>query len=941
MNTQRRNCVLALTVLGFSAAPADGQVIGPEKKIIAYKTTVRGLRAHIETMEGELPAIDGVIIYPPASQSFFTGRHRLEDYRTAIEQLQDVRTRARKYTHNFMQSYLTTGDKEVLPTDWFDPEFEDVVNNWKVGAEFCKRSGLVGILFDDEVYYGTNLWTYRGLKHEKTKSAKEYADQVFRRGAQIMRAINTVYPDIHILILNGPSSIRLFEDDARYALVRHFVDGLLSQCTGGAQIICGYERGYGYRTSSQFSAARRLMKEKLLSLSRVPEKFQRHFRAAFPFYFIPAREYGLDDNENLENMSPAQAAEYFIPEEFEYALHQALKYSDEYVWIYREGSGPDLWNRRAGRPYLAAAYREAFVAARRPHPRPPMKRKLPTYLAPAEKVEIEPVGAPISEGKKVYVVVGPNRTPRMLREQVAWMEKRAAFDGVLVYPGIPSEHLQRQSDALGRLFRMDRRNRIEDFRQAIEDLQAAHAKAKQYRHNFLLTYQDPVDTGDRTIKVPDWFDTEFDTVINNWQVAADFCRQSGLVGIHFTDTAWHSTDLWTHKGLKYEKTRSAGEYADQVFLRGAQIMRAVNTVYPDIRILAMNGPSRAGFDPDPAAPHALMRAFFDGLLSECTGAARIIDGHQMGWGYRSPVAFASARRVVRSRFRALSRVPGKFDEHFQIAFSVLVGPMGGMPFSDNAARHYYTPEEFEYALHQALKYSDEYVWVFTSGCNWFDKGASGAFIARGYRDALIGARRPHPHPPPLRNLDAHVALRPGLGMPPRRLAFEPAHDEQATFGDLWAHFVSLADLSPRWHFRIDPNDRGVQGRWFAPDLDESDWFLINNDLPWDNYGYRAYDGYGWYRQTFSVPPLPDGRKVFLAFGAVAHGAEVYVNGRLAGHHNMDGWAHSRGEPWKKRFLIDVTDTLRGGQSNHLAVRVVDYGPWGGGIWKPVKLIAEK
>ena len=94
MNTQRWNCVLALTVLGFLAAPANGQVIGPEKKIIAYQTTVRGLWANIEKMEGELPAIDGVIIYPPAGQSFFTGRHRLEDYQTAIERLQDVRSSA-------------------------------------------------------------------------------------------------------------------------------------------------------------------------------------------------------------------------------------------------------------------------------------------------------------------------------------------------------------------------------------------------------------------------------------------------------------------------------------------------------------------------------------------------------------------------------------------------------------------------------------------------------------------------------------------------------------------------------------------------------------------------------------------------------------------------------------------------------------------------------
>ena len=43
----------------------------------------------------------------------------------------------------------------------------------------------------------------------------------------------------------------------------------------------------------------------------------------------------------------------------------------------------------------------------------------------------------------------------------------------------------------------------------------------------------------------------------------------------------------------------------------------------------------------------------------------------------------------------------------------------------------------------------------------------------------------------------------------------------------------------------------------------------------------------------------------------------------------------------KRFLIDVTELLEEGRDNTIAVRVVDYGPWGGGIWKPVKLVAER
>ena len=133
---------------------------------------------------------------------------------------------------------------------------------------------------------------------------------------------------------------------------------------------------------------------------------------------------------------------------------------------------------------------------------------------------------------------------------------------------------------------------------------------------------------------------------------------------------------------------------------------------------------------------------------------------------------------------------------------------------------------------------------------------------------------------------------------------------------------------------------GVQEGWHKPGVGERSWFWITDLVPWDNHGYRTYDGYGWYRQRFQSPSFPKNGKVYLAFGAVAHGAEVYLNGTKVGSHNMDGWPYTKGEPWRKRFLIDVSGRLRPGKLNDVAVRVVDYGPFGGCIWKPVKLIIE-
>lgn len=551
-------------------------------------------------------------------------------------------------------------------------------------------------------------------------------------------------------------------------------------------------------------------------------------------------------------------------------------------------------------------------------------------------------GEPIGPERKIIALQGP--PARSLAGDIQRMEELLpGIDGVAIYPA--TRNGRKATEAVGRPFRKDW-HRLEDFEPAIKHLQTAKAKAKKYTHNFLLAY---LTTGIKTKEVPDWFDDEFDAVINNWKVSAEFCKRAGLVGILFDDEAYYGTNLWNYRKLKHEKTKSPKEYADQAFLRGAQIMRAVNMVYPDIHILSLHGPSQARLARDHAARYALMGPFFDGLLSECTGNARIIDGHEMAYGYRSPVTFVSARRVMKEGLREISRVPEKFDKHFQAGFAFVIGSFGTVGFSEDFTSNYYTPDELAYSLHQALKYSDEYVWLYTPRCDLWEKTQKpGVEAPQAYRDAIAAARLDQSKMPVLRNFDAHVSPHPGSAKPPRKLGYPvrgypqfAGYDKEGTFGDLWENHTPLAQLSHLWRFRLDPRNAGVEEKWFRPEPEERAWFWIMSLLPWDNHGYRTYDGYGWYRQEFAAPALPEGKKVYLAFGAVAHGAEVYVNGVKAGEHNMDGWAYTPGDPWKKRFLINVTGKLRGGKKNVITVRVVDYGPWGGGIWKPVKLIADK
>ena len=548
----------------------------------------------------------------------------------------------------------------------------------------------------------------------------------------------------------------------------------------------------------------------------------------------------------------------------------------------------------------------------------------------------------IGPEKKIIAFKGPSA--RGFDRQVEQLEAALpGIDGIAMYPttGRPGA----LTEAIGRPFRKDP-HRIEDFAEDIAHARSGLAKAKKYRHNFLMAY---LTTGDAKKEVPDWFDKEFDAVINNWKVSAEYCARAGLKGIVFDDEVYYGTPLWNYRELEHAAGRTAEQYADQAFRRGAQIMAAINTVFPDIHILSLHGPSQTVGEPDYAVSYGLLRAFFDGLLSECTGGARIVDGHEMAYGYRAPVTYASARRGMKETMRDLSRVPRQYDKYGQAGYSFLIGRYGTLGFSEQFNSNYYTPGELAWSLHAALRHSDQYVWLYTPGCDLWGGASKGSIrIPQAYKDALVAARDPQPAVPLVRNLDAHAAPHPGSAKPPRKLGLPVpgfpqfvGYDEQQTFGDLWQSHTPLVELGHLWRFRIDPENIGLREGWYKPGVGERAWFWITDLVPWDNHGYRTYDGFGWYRQTFQAPQLPTGKRVQLAFGAVAHGAEVYINGALAGRHNMDGWAYTQGDPWGKRFLIDVTDHLQGGKQNHVAVRVVDYGPFGGGIWKPVKLIAHK
>jgi hypothetical protein len=114
-----------------------------------------------------------------------------------------------------------------------------------------------------------------------------------------------------------------------------------------------------------------------------------------------------------------------------------------------------------------------------------------------------------------------------------------------------------------------------------------------------------------------------------------------------------------------------------------------------------------------------------------------------------------------------------------------------------------------------------------------------------------------------------------------------------------------------WKIAIDPKNVGREEKWFnAPTADAKP-----TKVPWIIQDiFPNYHGIAWYWREFSAPKNPhDGGRFILRFLAVDYLAEVWVNGVKVGQH----------EGSEDPFELDVTDAIKPGANNQLAVRVLN------------------
>ena len=131
-----------------------------------------------------------------------------------------------------------------------------------------------------------------------------------------------------------------------------------------------------------------------------------------------------------------------------------------------------------------------------------------------------------------------------------------------------------------------------------------------------------------------------------------------------------------------------------------------------------------------------------------------------------------------------------------------------------------------------------------------------------------------------------------------------------------------------WRFRMDKQDVGAAEDWFQPKTATEDWTPIEIESFW---GPKGGSGAGWYRRDVDIPDLPEGKRIFLHFGAVDEHMVLWIDGVYAGDYDRE---ISVG--WDQPFAVEVTGKLTSGR-HHLAIRVHN-ATAAGGIWQPVSVL---
>lgn len=130
----------------------------------------------------------------------------------------------------------------------------------------------------------------------------------------------------------------------------------------------------------------------------------------------------------------------------------------------------------------------------------------------------------------------------------------------------------------------------------------------------------------------------------------------------------------------------------------------------------------------------------------------------------------------------------------------------------------------------------------------------------------------------------------------------------------WKQVINLSGV---WKFSVGDNHA-----WADTGFNDESWERIEVPSSWENQGFHGYDGYAWYRNTFSIPDRYKNEVVYLFLGFVDDVDQVFINGKQIGNTGSFPPHYETAYDVNRRYPIP-SSVLNYNRQNTIAVRVYD------------------
>jgi len=343
------------------------------------------------------------------------------------------------------------------------------------------------------------------------------------------------------------------------------------------------------------------------------------------------------------------------------------------------------------------------------------------------------LGAAQSKSKKLIEFGWDEPDTAFLRQHLAEMEQ-TPFDGCVFHAGCELAGGRKGS------FTWDSWSTnaftAADVKKAFDDLKAM--RPRRFKQNFLRFNTTPANL--------DWFD-DHTAVLSNCQLAARLARAGKCPGLLF-DIEQYDKPLFDYRKQRDAKTRSWEVYAAQVRRRGREVMEAFQEGYPGLTVFLTFGyslpwlESAAGRGALAECHYGLLAPFMDGLVEAARGATRLVDGHEISYGYKEAAQFTAAYKTMQTSLLPIVRDPKEYHRSVSLGFGVWMDHdwrKHGWNI-DDTSKNYFTPEAFEASVRAALTTADKYVWIYTETPHWWSEKGGMVKLPPAYAEALRRAR---------------------------------------------------------------------------------------------------------------------------------------------------------------------------------------------------------